>query len=311
MDKIDFIVNAKRNNRLSHLYLINGFSKSDRLNYASSAACIILDIEPSGKNIDKILSSENENVFIFNLNESFLVSSIEQISREFSKTSMYNKPRIFIIENVDLLSDIILNKLLKFLEEPLNASTYGFLLTTNKDSVLGTIISRSQLINLDNFECEKFAGILVSEYKYPPLKAKIASISKRTLQEANDFVSSREYDQLETTFHKYVTGLEQKDDLLILMTNQDIFKNKDSTLYFLDILTYFYIDILYYQCNLDLFFTEYISEIRIISNYYSKETINNFIRIINEKKKVLSYWVNLDLQVNDLLMDLDKKEFSW
>jgi DNA polymerase-3 subunit delta' len=311
MDKIDFIRNAKKNNRLSHLYLINGFSKSDRLTYVSSAACIILDIEPTAKNIDRIKASENENVFIFNLNEAFLVSSIDQIAKEFSKTSMYNKPRIFIIENVDLLSDTILNKLLKFLEEPVNASTYGFLLTTNKDAVLATILSRSQLINLDNFECEKFASVLVSEYKYPPLKAKIASINKRTIEEANDFVKSREYEQLEATFHKYVEAIASKDDLLICIANQDIFKNKDATLYFLDILTYFYIDILYYQCNLDLFFSEYISEIRIISNYYSKEVINNFIRIISEKKRVLFYWVNLDIQVNDLLMDLDKKEFSW
>ncbi|MDR2867722.1 MAG: hypothetical protein LBV55_03600 [Acholeplasmatales bacterium] len=306
MSKLDLILNSKKNNRLSHLYLINGFSDSNRLDFALSAACIILDIPDSDQNRQRILEGKNENVFLCNYLESFLVSQMESLEREFSKTSMFNKARIFIIEAIDTISDTVANKLLKFLEEPTSTSTFGLILTANKDAVLPTIISRSQTINLDDFAMPEFSLYLINEQKFPPLKAKIASVNKRSLTEANNLINSPAYLAIEEAFLHFIKALTNKEDLLTSLVACDITRFKDNALYLLDLFLIFYIDLLYYKSGVDLYFTEFIHEIMLISSYYTLQQINEFIKLINEKKKILVFYVNLDLQFNDLLIELGR-----
>lgn len=72
---------------------------------------------------------------------------IESLKTFFKTKSYLNKNRVYLIEEAHKLTSISANIILKFLEEPLEG-VIAFFITTNLDSVLSTIKSRSQIINL-------------------------------------------------------------------------------------------------------------------------------------------------------------------
>ncbi len=65
----------------------------------------------------------------------------------FQKTSYLNNNRIYLIEEAHKLNSISSNMILKFLEEPLHG-VVAFFITDNLDSVLSTIKSRCQIVNV-------------------------------------------------------------------------------------------------------------------------------------------------------------------
>ena len=66
-----------------------------------------------------------------------------ELQDKFSKKAVYSKYNIYIITNAELMNDSAANSILKFLEEPTD-NIIGFLVTTDKEKVLDTIISRCQ-----------------------------------------------------------------------------------------------------------------------------------------------------------------------
>jgi DNA polymerase-3 subunit delta' len=286
------------------LYLVNGFSQVERLNFAYESALLILGEEVEPIKIKKIEEGLNENVFIFNLTSSFKVETVEKLNKEFSKTQMYNKPRIFIIENIDLVSEAVLNKLLVFLEEPISKESYGFLLTSNKEAVLATILSRAQIISLNNYDLYEFSKELIEINGYPPIDAKIASIGNRSLGEVNLFIGSTVFEELKNMFTTFVDTLFDNRSLISNVSLRNLYTDKSNLIYFVDILLIFYVDLLYYKMGLKVYFEELLVEIKKISMRHDIKRINEYIKIILSKKQVLNYMVNYDLQINDLLLDL-------
>jgi DNA polymerase-3 subunit delta' len=69
-----------------------------------------------------------------------------QLQEEFSKTSLEEGLRIFIVEDIDQLNSASANSLLKFLEEPSGSNTTGFLFTNKPQAILETIKSRAQIL---------------------------------------------------------------------------------------------------------------------------------------------------------------------
>lgn len=75
------------------------------------------------------------------------IDQIRHIKAEFAKTGMEGQRKVFIIEDADKMTVSAANSLLKFIEEP-GPGIYIFLLTNNKNAVLPTIQSRTQVIEL-------------------------------------------------------------------------------------------------------------------------------------------------------------------
>ena len=70
--------------------------------------------------------------------------------------------KIFIIWMADKIQPQMAHKLLKNLEEP-DGKTLFILITENYEQMLGTIISRSQMVKIRNFSREELAGIIENE----------------------------------------------------------------------------------------------------------------------------------------------------
>lgn len=76
----------------------------------------------------------------------------EKIEKLFSQTASEKRGiKIYIINNIEYLSNQCLNVLLKFLEEP-PALTYAIFTTENENSILPTILSRCQIVRFNNIE---------------------------------------------------------------------------------------------------------------------------------------------------------------
>lgn len=95
------------------------------------------------------------------------VSEAENILTKLSTTSSQGGYRVIIVWQADLMNRECANKLLKILEEP--ATDTVFLLTSDKpDQILGTVLSRTQRIELPPLPAEDIAKALQERYRLRP-----------------------------------------------------------------------------------------------------------------------------------------------
>ncbi len=87
----------------------------------------VVTIEPSGKMIK--------------------TESINNLKKAFSSMPTYTSHNFYIIKYPEKMNDTSYNKMLKFLEEP-EDNIIGFFISSNKDSVASTILSRCELIKI-------------------------------------------------------------------------------------------------------------------------------------------------------------------
>lgn len=80
---------------------------------------------------------------------------ISELISEFKNTSIYNLTRYYIIEYAENLNKSAANSILKFLEDP-SDNIVAILITKNISNVLETIISRCNIININNYESKKY-----------------------------------------------------------------------------------------------------------------------------------------------------------
>lgn len=113
-------------------------------------------------NNDNLNSIENDYVIIRkNDKKNILKEDMLDLKNFFQKTSYINNNRVYLVEEAHKLNAVSANMILKFLEEPLDG-VIAFFITTNLDSVLSTIKSRTQIINVfyeDNNEKIKSENI--------------------------------------------------------------------------------------------------------------------------------------------------------
>lgn len=146
---IPFFKKVIQNNKLAHLYILTGDEGSPLEATSLLISYYVIANLKDIPNLKKqILSIVYPNLYIIDKPGSILKEDIITLQEEFTKTSIYDTKRVFIINHFDSITQQAANMLLKFLEEPINVNTVGFLLTDNIDKVLKTIVSRAQVINI-------------------------------------------------------------------------------------------------------------------------------------------------------------------
>lgn len=143
-----------QNHKLAHAYLFEGArgtgKKELALWIAASLFCKNTNAGvPCGEchNCIRIFESNHPDVVEVEPDGlSIKVDQIRYLKSEFSKSGMESKQKVFIVSDVEKMTVGAANSLLKFLEEP-NGNMTAFLLTTAKQRILPTILSRCQLIH--------------------------------------------------------------------------------------------------------------------------------------------------------------------
>lgn len=148
---------------LNHLDLHFSFpvfkEKSSGLssNFAEEFREMVLN-NPYSDNEDwsRILESENKQLTIY-------ADEIDQVNQKFALKSFEGGSKILIVWQADKMNISAANKFLKFLEEP-PKDTFIILTAENGDSILPTILSRTQLVEIPRIDDEDIEEFLKKTY---------------------------------------------------------------------------------------------------------------------------------------------------
>ena len=149
MKNIDF-------NRLSHAYIIESNSEEKLKEEGLSFAREIIDLSRINENTktdDDFLSYVDLDI-IEPVKNNISINQIRDITSGLYQNPFDSRKKVYLIINSELMNTQAQNALLKSFEEPPEYVVF-ILCTLNRFKLLDTIISRSQLIILDNKEDER------------------------------------------------------------------------------------------------------------------------------------------------------------
>ncbi|MDE5855790.1 MAG: hypothetical protein K2H06_01955, partial [Anaeroplasmataceae bacterium] len=221
----DVLKQNKMNDRLSHAYLFYGDEGVGKKEMAYALACLFY-CEHDGcfscETCQNILNDQHLNVTYIGVLESKKLISKEQITElqeEFSKTSLLEGPRIYIVDGIDTASASAQNSLLKFIEEPINNTpTIGIFIATDLANVVSTIVSRCSLIHFPSIEVKKLIGQLEKE-GIDSLDAALSSLTTNNIAEAKALLETKEYAEVKTFFLDFLS-IKNKKQAVLLYINQ-------------------------------------------------------------------------------------------
>lgn len=306
---LQILENSIKNNRLSHAYLFTGPKGTYKKEMAFHLAMMLYcgDGNPcyECENCRAILENRHLNVhYIEPFGQSIKKEQILALQEEFSKTSLVEGPRIYIINEADTMSTSAANSLLKFIEEP-SEEVYGILITEHKDNMLSTIISRSMVINFNELDKkhlkEKLEGIA------SPLLVNALSLMTSNLDEARDLLENDSFNKVILLFEEFVKSLKNKKlSKLFYKTNIEVLGNKERLKTFLILLESLFRDVYEYYISASvLTFDVLKDDIESISNIYTKDEVLKYLNNILDLIKKIGYNVNMNLLINQFLIDLN------
>ncbi|MBQ6333732.1 MAG: hypothetical protein IJI46_01505 [Erysipelotrichaceae bacterium] len=145
------LLNALKNQKVAHSYLFSGEYNPLKIEAAYLLAQSIVEGKRdfACEECETCRRIRNNSYFDVIYVDGYAASikkdDIENILDEFSRTSLESSgKKIYILANINNASTKVLNMILKFMEEPGNANTYGIFITDRKEDLLPTIVSRCQ-----------------------------------------------------------------------------------------------------------------------------------------------------------------------
>tara|TARA_Y100000992_G_C21237071_1_gene478725 strand:+ start:377 stop:1309 length:933 start_codon:yes stop_codon:yes gene_type:complete len=174
---LDELTSLISNNKMPSKILISGQKGSGKatlayhlINYAlsvnenNSYNLENCEIDPQSHSFKTISNGSNPNLILIDISsekKNIDINQIRELISKLNKSSLNNKPRFVLIDNIEFLNINSINALLKVLEEP-NENTFFILINSSK-KVLPTIKSRciDYKISLNNKECVSITNELV------------------------------------------------------------------------------------------------------------------------------------------------------
>ncbi len=150
----NFIDLINKIHNYSHAYLINTNNLEEAYNLSKKLATLIINENNDGKlysneEIERLIDNESFDDFYVVKNDNLLikVDEINNLMHYFETKSLREDGRrVYIIVGIEKIRPEILNKLLKFIEEP-EPNIYGILISSDISKILPTIISRCQKLD--------------------------------------------------------------------------------------------------------------------------------------------------------------------
>jgi len=115
------------------------------------------EINTDNKSLKLILNKSNPNFILVDINEekkNIDISQIRNLILTLNKSSFNTKPRLVLIDNIELLNNNAVNALLKVLEEP--NDNINFILINNNKKILPTLKSRCLNFNIKLTKSQSF-----------------------------------------------------------------------------------------------------------------------------------------------------------
>lgn len=305
--------NALSSHNLSHAYLLDGEGGTPLKEIAFYLAKSLVCDHPNPYACNECHSclrfdegNYTDFYFFDGAETSIKKESVLSLEKAFSMTSVEHKGvLIYVMHNVENMTIEAINALLKFLEEPA-ANVYAFLTTNNENSVLPTIKSRTQILNINLIKraellklCLTLAlplediELLVPYYNLPAL------IEAEAQSERFPLFKGAVVTTLTTFTKNPKEGYLVAHDLIPGLKDRFIIKRVMTTF------ALFFKDIINFKVGRPLLFPSFTTLIKNLSATIT-DPLNLIVKTYEVSKKVDDN-VNLSLLVDELLISMLKE----
>ncbi|MCD8562014.1 MAG: AAA family ATPase [Acholeplasmataceae bacterium] len=307
-----FFKQTIQKNRLAHLYLIVGPKGSGKSQLVDDVAYLILNQgKPESPHLKlQIKERKVQNMIVIEPDGlSIKKEQILALQNEFSKTALVSGPRIYVIKGIEKISIAAANSLLKFMEEPQSQQVFGFLLAEDKEDVLRTIQSRSQILTLksiDELDLEEELIKLGVDEKV----ATLAPYVTKNIEEATLLAENPNFLDLIALIEEIARLWDKKDvsyPIHFAQKSGFLMQDRDFFMDFLELLLLYFLDLVHYRTHQPLVYKFLKDVIQIQSDRMQVSEVNDLIEQIQTVLQQQSYNINLDLALDHLFYILEKK----
>ena len=313
---IENLKNAICYEKISHAYIFNGPDLSGKKMLAEAFAMALqCEKEQSFGCMEchscKQAISHNHPDIIYVSHEKPNTIGVDdirtQVNSDIGIKPYSSKYKIYIIDEAEKMNPQAQNALLKTIEEP---PSYGILmlLTTNADGFLQTILSRCITLNLRGVKTEVIKKHLMTQYQKPDYLADIcATFSQGNVGKAIQLASSEEFNVLKAAVLALLKKTEELDVADISVTARELSEYKPQIDEYLDLMTMWFRDVLYYKAAEDvnnLIYKDEVFDIKKQAAKHSYPGIETILQALNNAKLRLNANVNFDLTIELLLLTI-------
>jgi len=227
-----------------------------------------------------------------------VIENIDELHERFSRTAFEAAGRKFyIINSIDKCDPRVLNKLLKFLEEP--NDTVAILTCSNVDKVLPTIVSRCQVINFKNPDVDSYIDLGIKEGLPIEDAYVIANIKPNMLMK--ETFEEDEYKIAIEASKEFIDNFNDLNRVLFYLHQEvlsDASKNVKILVYLFEILALFFKDV---QREIDEdygLYSEYVKKIEV------KDYSNIILSLIEARDKCGTNNFNVSLILDQLFYQI-------
>ncbi len=311
---------ALEKDELAHAYLFEGAEGLGKKNMALDLASALL----CERNKDKpcricnsclrISSGNHSGLKIIEEEKVIKVDEIRELIKDIQLKPYEGKKKVYIICDADKINMQGQNALLKTLEEPPQYATI-ILLTTKRNSLLSTIVSRCQTIRLNLVSLEIIKYYLVNEKKANEEEAqKIAAFSGGNVGKAVKLLEDVAFHERMENVIKICTDL-MNVKLIKAIDKISFFEEEKSNIEeILDFMISWYRDLLVYKEteNMDLIINiDKKEEIAFGARRIDINKIRDIIFIIQKSKNNLKSNVQFHLNIEVMLLNIQEVLTKW
>ncbi|MGX6428944.1 DNA polymerase III subunit delta' [Levilactobacillus yonginensis] len=244
---------------LSHAYLFNGADGTGRQVVARTIAmrlfCQNITAEglPCGQCSEcrRILAGDHPDVVtVIPDGQRIKVDQVRYLKAEFTKSAVEGNQKIFIVDQVDRMTTSAANSLLKFIEEPVG-NTVALLLTANKNLILPTILSRTQVVDFLRVAPQALASALADAGIAPSQRYLLATLTE-SVQAAQELTTDDWLKDAQTKVGQWFTACCQGDERAFVRVQSELLPlalNRDRQGVLLDMLVQVWHDALRQQAG--------------------------------------------------------------
>jgi DNA polymerase-3 subunit delta' len=237
---------------------------------------------------------------------SIKIEQVRNLQKEFSYRGLETDKKVYIIDQIELMTTQAANSLLKFLEDP-HPGTVAILLTEQRQRLLPTILSRCQEMKFPPPSPTQMIEHLSSQYGKS--LAYLSSHITADLEEALSLCQSEWFAELRNLVIQLTEELTQPSSKAIFMVQDKwtvLAKERAQTDVGLELLLLWYKDLLYLKLELADNYI-YIDQTERLSKqalFWSKDRIARGIEAILSAKRRLHANVNSQLLLEQLVIRL-------
>ena len=275
-------------NRLSHAYLFYGDEGVGKKEMAYALACLLYC--PHGGCLEcevckSIIDNNHMNIDYIGIQSTKTMISKEQITElqeEFSKTSLLDGTRVYIVDGIDTASMAAQNSLLKFIEEPINSTpTIGIFLAKEKANVVSTILSRCSLQHFKALPLNKMIDSLI-ELEVNEFDAILSASLTNNIDEAYEISKSSNFIKTKELFLNFLELSTPKEGVKYYIDNVGYFSNNSEIQKLLQWVLLFLEDAIMSSNDDNLILKPIYDKIKM----YKKKNLNS----LKDKFKIVSYY---------------------